>query len=419
MNEQLLQFIWQFQYYNKQALTTSKGEALQILQQGSINKNQGPDFLNGKIKCATTTLVGSIELHVLASDWLKHQHSNDQHYNNVILHVVWQEDVQLPLQFPVLVLHDRVSKILLQQYQHLQSNQPFIPCSKQLQQVNDMVIFAWKQRLFVERLQQKTTAIQQQLQQQQPWETLFWQVLCKNFGGTTNKEAFEKIAQTISIQILAKHKNQLHQLEALLLGQAGLLQHSFEDDYPKMLQKEYQFLQHKYQLQPTHATVQWLRMRPANFPTIRLSQLAQIIYKNVHLFSQIMAADDLKKVYALFDVAANDYWLYHYRFDEPSVYKEKKLGKQMIHHLIINVVLPMLYVYGWYHNKPSFSDKAIEWALQLPAEKNSITKGFANLGISNTNALDSQALIQLKNNYCNHKHCLQCAIGNHILKKEY
>jgi Protein of unknown function (DUF2851) len=417
MTEQLLQFIWQFQYYNKSDLQTSGGEPLQIIHAGVHNTNQGPDFLNAKIKVGETVLAGSIEIHVNASEWKNHKHSIDENYNNVILHVVWAEDKDLQLNFPTLELQQRVSNILLEKYESLMRAQYFIPCQEHIANISELTFIAWKERLLVERLQEKATYIHHLLQKNNNhWEEVFWCMLAKNFGIKINADAFESMAASIPINILAKHKNQLPPLEALLMGQCGLLEGDFTEDYPIMLQKEYRFLQKKYSLAKTHIPVHFLRMRPANFPTIRLAQLAALVYESNHLFSKIKEAEDLKLVEKMFDVTANDYWHYHYSFEELTSFKKKKLGKQMIQNIIVNTVLPVLYAYGWYNNNDDYKNKALKWAEQLLPEKNNITAGFEKLGLVNKSAYDSQALIQLKNKYCNKKRCLECAVGNKILK---
>ena len=417
MTERLLQYIWQFQYLNASNLQTTQAQDLQIIFQGNYNTNQGPDFLNGKIKIAATTWAGSIELHINSSDWKLHNHSNDKNYNNVILHVVWNDDVDLQLPFPTLELQNKVSKFLLKKYEELMQSQYFIPCENNLHEINELTLAKWKESLLVERLQQKAIYIEGFLKKNnQHWEETFWWMLARNFGTKINSDAFEKMAQSIPINILAKHKNQLLQLEALLMGQAGLLKGNFEEDYPIMLQKEFCFLQKKYKLKETHHPLYFLRMRPANFPTIRLAQVAMITHESNHLFDTIRGIQHCNDVEKLFNVTANDYWYYHYVFDEKSAFKKKTLGKEMISNILINTVIPMLYAYGYFNNNELFKTKAVLWMEQLSSEKNNITRGYELLGIKNNSAFDSQALIQLKHEYCDHKHCLQCAIGNSILK---
>ncbi len=417
MTEKLLQFIWQFQYYNNTALQTTNGETLQILQPGILNNNQGPDFLNASIKCGNTILVGSIEIHVKASLWLQHKHNTDNNYNNVILHVVLIEDVLVNAHIPTLELGTRISNILLEKYQYLMDNKQFIPCQNFISTINSFTITSWLDRLFIERLQHKATYIKQLLQNNNNhWEQVFWQLLAKNFGVKINSEAFEQIAISIPITVLAKHKNQIHQLEALLLGQAGLLEANFVDEYAILLQKEYIFLQKKYNLLKPTIAIQFLRMRPANFPTIRLAQLANLIHNSQHLFATIKTLDTVQQLEQMLQATANDYWHYHYVFDELTAFKHKNIGKQMIQNICINTIVPILYAYGWYNDAIVYQQKAIQWAETLNAEKNTITTGFEKCNILNLHASTSQALIQLKNNYCNKKLCLTCAIGNQFLK---
>lgn len=417
MTERLLQYIWQFQYFNNQNLETTQGEPLQVIQGGVYNSNQGPDFLNGKVKTGDTTWVGHIEIHIRASEWYTHEHSDDQHYGNVILHVVWENDKHLQLPFPTLELQTRVSALLLTKYEELMQSAQFIPCQQHIATVPAITLAAWKERLLVERLQQRALDVETVLTKNNyHWEECFWWLLAKNFGAKVNADAFEKIAQSIPLNILAKHKNQVQQLEALLMGQAGMLDKTFDDAYPNMLRREYIFLQKKYILRKAFAPIYFLRMRPPNFPTIRLAQLAVLVQQSHHLFSSVRDIADINAFKKLLKVTANDYWHYHYLFDELTAFKKKTVGEDMIRNIVINTVIPMLYAYGYLNNNEQYKDKALRWMEQVSAEQNSITKGFELLGIHNKNAFDSQALIQLKNVYCNYKQCLQCAVGNQVMK---
>ncbi len=437
MTERLLQFIWQFQYFNKNELTTAEGEAVQVIIPGQHNHNQGPDFSNAKILIGNTTWAGTIELHIKTSDWIKHKHQADKNYNNVILHVVWEDDgnrnpvvigsipvierngiaLSEPLSIPVVELQSRVSKLLLQRYEELMLSTAFIPCEKSIHSVRDITWRSWKERLLIERLLRKAGIVETYLQQNNyHWEETFWWMLARNFGMKVNAEAFEEVARSIPLTVLAKHKNQIHQLEALLLGQGGLLKESFEEDYPKMLQKEYRFLQSKYNIEPIQLPLFSLRMRPGNFPTIRLAELAMLVHGSAHLFSKIKETASAKELRQFFEVTANDYWHYHYQFDEESAFKKKRTGTLMIDNIIINTVAPVLFAYGNYHSEIRYKDKALQCLEEIVSEKNLITKGFEQLNIENKNAWDSQALIELKNEYCNKKRCLECSIGNNILK---
>ncbi len=422
MTEKLLQFIWQFQYFNRQSLTTTSGEPLQIISAGSLNTNQGPDFQQARIIIGDTSWAGNAELHIRSSDWMKHNHQNDERYNKVILHVVWQHDAKITDAkgniIPTLELQPRVSKILLDKYDQWMQTDRQIPCGQSITEVPDIVWQTWKERLLIERLMTKYEVIQQHLvQTNNHWEEVFWRMLCRYFGGNINSVSFEQLAISLPVQILSKHKNQIHQLEALLLGQAGLLYKNFEEDYPKLLYREYQFLQKKYQLRVINLPPSFLRMRPVNFPTIRLAQLAMLVHKSQYLFSKIKEVSNPSEIKSLFDITANDYWHYHFRFDETSEYAPKKLGSQMFDTLLINTIVPVLFAYGVYTNDSVYKDRALRWLEQISYERNSVIAPLTALGIKPANALDSQALLQLKKQYCDAKRCLECAVGNSVLKK--
>ncbi len=421
MTERLLQFIWQFQYFNKNELTTVNSEKVQVILPGLYNHNQGPDFSNAKIIVGKTTWVGTVELHIKTSDWNKHKHQDDKNYGNVILHVVWEDDdkrgLMISKSIPLVELKTKVPKVLLQRYEELMVSQAFIPCEKNIQHIRDITWSSWKDRLLAERLLRKAGMVEEYLRQNNyHWEETFWWMLAKNFGMKVNGEAFESVARSIPLTLLAKHKGQLHQLEALLLGQAGLLKENFREDYPKLLQKEYKFLQKKYDLRPVQMPVYSLRMRPGNFPAIRLAELAMLVYESAHLFSKIKETSSAKVIKQFFEITANDYWHYHYRLDIASAFKEKKTGISMRDNIITNTVAPVLFAYGNYHNELKYKDKALQCLEEVSGEKNQITNGFKQLGIDNKSARDSQAMIELKNEYCTKKRCLECAVGNVLLK---
>jgi hypothetical protein len=422
INEKLLQFIWQFQYFNKNELQTIEGENLQIIHPGIYNKDQGPDFSEAKIKIENTVLVGNIELHIHSSDWHQHHHSSDKNYSN-ILHVVWNNDEIIfdnnGKAFPSLDLQSRVSNLLLEKYEQLMQSQQFVPCEKHLPVLSEIGWTSWKERMAVERLQRKSILVLELFEQSNHhWEEIFWWQLARNFGVKINAEIFEQLAKSISINIIAKHKNQIHQLEALLLGQSRLLENDFEEDYPKLLKREYQFLSKKYKLNILQKQPAFLRMRPANFPTVRLAQLAMLINHSTHLFSKIKEAKDIDEIKSLLNITANDYWHYHYIFDEATPYKPKKLGAQMTENIIINTIVPVLFAYGLYTREQQWKDKAIFFLNEIFAEQNSITKLWQQLNVKNANALDSQALLELKKYYCDEKRCLDCAVGNKLLKEK-
>ncbi|HKH60303.1 MAG TPA: DUF2851 family protein, partial [Flavitalea sp.] len=288
----------------------------------------------------------------------------------------------------------------------------------QLNTVNKIVWVSWKERLLIERLQRKTEIVQTYLSQcNHHWEEAFWWLLARNFGIKVNSEAFESVAKGLPVNVLVRHKNQINQLEALLLGQAGLLENEFQEDYPKMLQKEYLFYKIKYKLQTIRESIHFLRMRPENFPTIRLAQLAMLIHDSSHLFSKVMEMHSVTEVKTLLNVTANDYWHYHYRLDEPSTFKPKKLGEQMVNNIIINTIVPAVFAFGYLHSQDSYEDKAFHWLEQICAENNSIVEKFIKAGISSQNALDTQAVLELKSAYCDKRKCLDCAVGSYLLNR--
>lgn len=417
MNEKLFQFIWQNRHFNLRNLATTTGQKIEIIKSGILNLHQGPDFLNGKLKIGETLWAGSIELHLKSSDWQKHNHSKDPNYDNVILHVVFENDKDLKLNIPTLELKGRISANLLGRYSEFMQSTLFIPCQSQIINTDPLVFSSWKERMLVERLEQKVSQILILLESNKyHWEEVFWWMLAANFGMKVNSSSFEKIARTIPLKILTKHKFQLIELEALLLGQAGLLDTYFEDSYAILLKREYKFLKKKYNLEKVHYPLYFLRMRPANFPTIRLAQLAALINRSNHLFSLIKNEKDLNIIMSYFNVEANDYWHYHYHLGEETSFKRKFIGKEKVRNIMINTIIPILFTYAKVNKIESIKEQTLNWLSKIAAEKNKVTTGFQNIGVENLNAFDSQALLHLKKEYCNYKRCLECSIGSNILK---
>ena len=420
MTEKLFQFIWQFQYFRRSGLHTLNGDCLEILFPGNPNTNQGPDFSDARIRINDTIFAGSVELHLKTSDWVRHGHDRDKNYNNVILHVVFHHDQLFSKDIPILELCGHISKMMLQQYAMLMDREMFIPCGNALLQVHPLVLHSWKERLVVERLIRKSKGILRMLEQLSfHWEEVFWRLLARNFGLKVNGEAFEALAASLPLNLLARHKHQIHHLEALLMGQAGLLSEDKSDPYYCLLQREYRFLQAKYGLVPSRIPVHFLRLRPVNFPTIRLAQLAALMHRSEHLFSKFLEAETVHDLTEWLRVQANDYWHYHYSFAHESVYQPKRVGMVMVENLLINTLAPLLFAYGCHHGNDGFKAKAVEWLGQVASEKNSILDGFEKLGVVPGSAYDSQALLELKNEYCNYRRCLSCAVGNALLKKEF
>lgn len=419
MTEQLLQYIWKNQLFNKEQLTTAGGETLSILFPGHWNFDQGPDFLLARIKIGNTILVGNIELHLKASDWMQHQHHLDAQYNNVVLHVVLCQDSLVQLAngagVAVLDLSSRISRLLLEQYQNWMHSPVTIACGAKWDGIPDLTIQSWKDRLITERWIRKIKLVQQSLTDHYHWDELLWRMLAANFGLKANTELFEAIATSLPYLLIAKNRHDPEVLEALLFGQAHLLDRQFSDDYPIKLQGHYQFLKKKYRLLPAAAFPVFLRMRPVAFPTIRLSQLAALLHEHPNLFSKIIAADSVKSLQTLFAVQASGYWLTHYRFDEMSAYSTKKLGADMIVNICINTALPLLYYYGQAIQDAAIMERAYTFLMQLPAESNKVIRLWRQMGIMVGHATDSQALLELRKQYCDQKKCLDCALGHAIL----
>lgn len=423
MKEKLLQFIWQHQYFNTLQLRTSCEKNLKILFPGEWNQNQGADFLDAKVRIDETIWAGNVEIHTFSSDWNLHHHSKDANFGNVILHVVWRHDTQITGVngdiLPTLELESIIPNMLLNKYEILMNASDLIPCGKQFKAVQEFLLVNWKEKLILQRLQRKSLLIHKfSIENNFHWEETFWWLIARNFGATVNADCFENIARSIPGNILAKHKHQVIHLEAILFGQARLLDKNFTEAYPRMLQKEFKFFKEKYKFSSLSLQLFFLRMRPANFPSVRLAQLAMLLKECNHLFSFVRESENLKDVMTMLDVTANDYWHYHYRFDEPNTYQPKKVGNQMVGSIMINTVIPTLFAYGSHLHEDAFVEKALSWLQQLSPENNAVTRHFKTIGFNNHHASDSQSLIELKQQYCDMKRCLDCDLGRSILKLE-
>lgn len=421
MTEDFLHYIWQFKLFDLKNLHTSSGEKIEILHCGEHNTDAGPDFFNAKIKINNTLWAGNVEIHLQSSDWKNHSHQTDKSYDNIILHVVYDSDEVVNRtdgeKIPCLELKNRINQNVYENYVQLMQSRSWIPCQNQIQQVDEFVLKNWLDRLLMERMERKTSSIENALKQNHHnWEETFYQSLARNFGLKINADPFEMLAQSLPLKILAKHKNNLMQLESLIFGQAGMLEGKFKDDYPRQIQKEYNFLQKKYSLIPMYGHLwKFLRLMPANFPTIRIAQFARLIFQSSHLFSKILETKNMKDIEKYFEAGTSSYWQSHYRFDRLSARREKHFGKNAIHVLLINTVAPFLFVYGKLKGDEEFKDKAFQLLQKIAPEKNAIISKWQELSVSVASAYDSQALLQLKNEYCSRKKCLHCVIGNQIL----
>lgn len=420
MNEALLQFIWQYSLYQSSGLFTVGGEPLTIMHPGKLNRDAGPDFLEAKVRVGNTILVGNIELHIKSSDWLRHGHQHDAKYSNLILHVVHENDAAAVAgNTPVLVLKDHIPSHIAPKYSGLVNATQKLPCSSQLPTVRDITKEAWLSRLLAERWEQKQTDWNILLEKSvTDWRNLLYWRMAANFGFKTNATPFLMLAQSLPLNIPTKHKENLMQIEALLFGQAGMFNDDFVDDYPRELQREYDYLRKKYQLKPiANHLWKFLRMRPANFPTIRIAQFAALIHQSIHLFSQIIETHSVKEITPLVDVAASSYWDNHYQFDSLQERSyTKSLGKSSIQNIIINTVAPIQFLYAARQDTDKLREQALQLLEDVPAESNNITRTWEENGWTPANAAQSQAMIQLYNNYCSKRRCLECSIGLSILK---
>lgn len=417
MNEELLYYIWQQKLFHHAGLQTSTGEPLVIVHSGMRNYDSGPDFSQARVRINNDLLVGNVELHVRSSDWEKHKHQKDKAYSNVILHVVFENDAQ-PNQLATLELRNRIEPKFFDTYKMLMAARNWIPCESQIKTVDALYIKSGLHRLLIERMEQKTLEIaERHARNKHSWEETFYQTTARNFGLKINADVFERLAQSLPLRVVAKHKNSLLQIEALLFGQAGFLSKEYSDEYPNQLKKEYLFLQKKYALQPLDAHLwKFMRLRPPGFPTIRIAQFAMLLHRSAHLFSKILDAQRAKQITKMFEAEPSEYWLTHYRFDAPSPKKKKLPGRDFLQGLLINAVAPTLFIYGKSKGDAAIRERALEILEQLPAEKNSIISKWGGAGVSCHSAYESQALLQLKSNYCSRKQCLKCYIGSRLLK---
>jgi hypothetical protein len=421
MNEEFMHYLWAHRLFNKELLTQD-GEEVSVLHPGTRNNDGGPDILTARIRIGKTLWAGNVEFHVHSSDWYRHNHQNDLSYDNIILHVVmFDEGKEIRRRsgelIPFIVVQNCFDYKYFHNYEKYQQSKYLVACRSQLESLDSIVWLAWKERLLVERLERKTEEIHKYLTLfNNDWDTCFYVLLAGNFGMRVNKEAFDLLAKSLPLKILLKHRNSLLQLEALLFGQAGLLPKNVPDPYVVVLLREYKFLQKKYNLTPLCPSV-WkkLRLRPPNFPTLKIAQFAVLIYNYGNMFHHIRNMKDYNSVSDMFNLCVSDYWQTHYSFGRKSSAKDKKLGRAGINLILINTVIPFLFYYGKRRKLTEYTEKAFELYCQVAPEDNAITKKFKKYGIKLESAMDSQALIELHNSYCINRKCLHCAIGHYLL----
>jgi hypothetical protein len=421
MTEDFLHFIWKFRLAGKGFLT-SEGEELLIVKPGEHNHDSGPDFANAQVRLGDTLWAGNVEIHTRSSEWTRHGHHLDKAYDNIILHVVFEHDQEIRRKngelIPTLVLQGSFPPELYDSYNSFLNNHLWIPCALRLAEAREMVVADWLTALSVLRLERKSVELENLLVYNgNDWNQSFFQALASTLGFRINRQPFEMLARNTPVQCLEKHRDQLFQVEAMLFGQAGLLEGRYRGEYPKKLKKEYQHLKNKFSLRPISGHLwKFMRLRPNNFPTIRLAQLAMIIHLRSNLFSEIIEDPDYEKMTGFFAVGVSDYWKDHYYFDRPSKNIGKSISQSTVDLIMINNVIPFLFVFGKLKGQNRFRDKAFAMLEALPPEMNSIVRKFADFGLVPLSAAQSQALLELKTNFCDQKKCLECRIGLDLIR---
>ncbi len=423
VREDFLHFIWKYRRFNAENLQTSTGEPLEIIHMGMHNHHAGPDFENARIKINGTIWAGQVEIHVSASEWFKHKHQDDRAYDNVILHVVLEEDVRIKMRndtlLPTLVLKDRIMPGLVGKYLEIQHAKLKIPCQKLLHLSDELSRNLCIDRTLIHRIERKTAHIEAILDRNKNnWQESFYQMLARGYGSKLNAEAFEVLARITPLNLIARHHDSLLQIEALLYGQSGLLDDTFKDEYPNRLKTEYAYLQKLYKLRPMmHSVWKFARLRPASFPTLRISQLATLLYRSQGLLGLVLDIQRYEDLATLIITESSSYWRTRYNFDTLA---EKPTpaspGDDWFHHQVINTIVPFLFVYGRRTGHDRYERMAIDWLEQIPAEDNTILDFWRSQGFGIKHAGESQALIELYNEFCQKQKCLSCVIGASILK---
>lgn len=423
MQERLLHFLWQFQYFNKKELTTVHGQKINILHPGFPNIHAGPDFLNARIEIDGMLWSGNVEIHVRSTDWINHRHHTDELYDSVALHVSWEHDTDIYRKdgtlIPAMELKHKALPSILQRYKDL-VNSPFkTPCAGRLKDIDRVVILSMTERALMQRLENKMDWIHKNLEEKKgDWEEIAYRALARNMGFKVNSEAFLQLAMAAPYRIIAKHTNQGRQVEALLFGQAGFLDAPSGDDYFTELKREYEFLAAKYQLH--HRKIdrfQWkfMRLRPANFPTIRIAQFAALLIRNHNLFA-LFRDHGKAHLHRALTAVQSMYWQEHYDFGKKAKRLNNGVSGEGAINIMINTAAPLLTAFGKSIDDQRYIDKAVALLNVLPPENNHVTRMWKDLGIEVKSAFDSQGLLELYNDFCCKKKCIGCSIGMQLLQ---
>jgi hypothetical protein len=424
MNEAFLHYVWQFQYFDKKELSTTTGEPILIRKPGFLNSDAGPDFSNASVAIDGIDWAGTVEVHTQSSGWYEHRHDSDAAYENVVLHVVWEEDQPVHRKdgsrLPTLQLKGKVATELIRQYEKLIHHAGVIPCAPFFPKSESVIKLNMVEKALMKRLEQKSAQVNTVLNQNKgDWEETAYQLLAASFGFKVNKEPFMQLASALPYKIIQKHQHDARQAEALLFGQAGFLVTKTKDEYVTQLQAVWKFLSKKYfNGEPSLNAAQWkfLRLRPANFPSLRLAQFAALLVKHTSLFGTLTKAENVRDLRTFFEIAPSEYWRKHYRFGKKSKNELHRLGEASANLVIINTVIPLLVAYGKSIDQWSLVDRAVKFLHDIPHEKNKIVNIFRQLGYQPRSAFDSQGLMELYQQYCQRRQCLNCHIGASILK---
>ncbi len=420
--EAFLHFLWKTRRFDHQALRTTHGEFLEVLDAGQHNRHAGPDFLQARIRIGRRLWAGQVEIHVRASDWIAHKHPFDPAYQNVVLHVVWEEDRPIYLadgsRLPCLELKDRTPVALLAQYRRLQQSRLKVPCTSRLAEVSSLTRSAWLDRMLAERMELQAQKLADVFERtQSDWEQSLRVSVARAMGLPANADAMQELMLRLPHTLLARYRDNPARMEALFFGQAGLLQGAFRDDWPRELQKNYRFLQRKHGLKPLQALHwKWSRMRPASFPSLRIAQLAALCSKHASWFSAFRQMKSVDEIKAFFKLQTSDYWTAHHHWQRPSAGNLSQPGKELVERVVLNALAPLFFFYGQQSGDPAYQQRALHWLHQLPAENNRITRMWRDLGWDIKSAEHSQGILHLQRTYCERRRCLECAVGHALLK---
>lgn len=418
MSEDFLHYLWKYRLFVS-SLSTTYGEPIDIISPGIHNHNEGPDFSNARLRIGETLWAGNVEIHVNSSDWFKHGHQLNPVYDSVILHVVLNHDVKQEIgTMPVAEIRENIDYRIYDAYKAFITSKNWVPCIHQIGSVDKEETSLWLERMLIERLERKSEYIQDFLTLTgNDWEGVFYLMLARSFGFNINALPFEMMARSLPYKILAKHLDNPMQLEALIFGQAGLLDQYLTDPWPQQLFAEYSFLRKKYNLLPIAPHLwRFMRMRPVNFPTVRLAQFASLLSNQANLLSAVLECGNARDLIGVFDTTASGFWDTHYHFNKESAYEQKKLGHSSAVLLVINAVLPFMFVYGRAIADDELCNRALDYYRQIPGESNNITRQWKAAGMDTSSAFNSQALIGLKSDYCDKYKCLDCRIGTLLLR---